>query len=132
MTVTDRTIYTDFYTDLKALLVAGTITGSPTITSADSDKTFTKPTISIHSLDKDETNVFFGTSEGIKILNIVIDCHANTAKKAEQAAQDVEYILKNNKIKGVVLSGIVSNYNKDIINNINMKYKSNTFTYKKR
>lgn len=132
MTVTDRNIYTTFYTDLKAILVAGTISYTPTITSADSDKTFSKPTVAIHSLDKDEDNVFFGSSEGKKTMNVVIDCHATTAKKAEEILEDVEYELKNNKIQGVKLSSITSNYNKDLINELEMKYKSATFTYTRR
>ena len=132
MGITDKTIYTDFYTALKALLVAGSITGTPTITSADSDKTFTKPTVGIHSLDKDETMMYFGTNDGKMILNQVIDCHASTSKTAEQMMQDVEYILKTNKIQGATLSETVTNYNKDIINNQTMKFKSCTFVYKRR
>lgn len=132
MAYSDRYVYTSVYDSIKALLVAGTITDSPTITASNSDKEFTKPTVAIYPVDKDETNRFFGDNEGSKILNVVIDCHNLTARNAKKMMEDVEYILKNNKIAGLCLNTITSNYNSDLVSDTKMKYISSTFTYKRR
>lgn len=120
------------YDEIKTLLVAGSITSSPTITAANSDKEFSKPTVAIHALDKDESNVFFGDYEGKKILNVVIDAFAVSGRDAKEIMQDVEYVLKSNKIQGITLQSMTSNYQFDLVSNTKMKYVSTTFVYTRR
>lgn len=132
MAVTDRNLYTDMYDEIKALLVAGTITDTPTITASNSDKTFTKPTVAIYPADKDETMIYFGDFEGQKIINVVIDCHNATGRNAKKMMEDVEYILKTNKIQGIWLKEIISNYTFDLVVDNKMKYMSSTFVYQRR
>lgn len=127
--VTDRTIYTDMYDEIKAILVANSISHSPVITGSNADGTFTKPTVAIHPLDKDEENVFFGDSEGKKILNVVIDCLGSTGRDSKEIMQDVEYYLKNTKIQGIRLTSMTSNYSFDLVSDTKMKMQSSTFTY---
>lgn len=130
--VSDRTIYTDMYDEMKAILVANTISHSPTITSANSGKQFSKPTVAIHPLNKSEVNKFFGDSEGAKTLNVVVDCFGLTGRDAKEIMQDVEYYLKNNVITGCGYKTMNSNYNEDLVSDNRIKYISSTFVYTRR
>jgi purine nucleoside permease len=133
--VSDSTLYTDVWTEIRTILVAAapSVTSpsaaSASINASYNDKASTKPQIVIQPITKEENEWFFGSNQGSKILNVIIDCYGRNSLGADELQQQVEDALKTNAVDGIYLSGITSNYVFGEVNDCKYHLKSTTFTY---
>jgi len=139
MAINDITLYTDVWTETRNILVAAApfVTNSTTasttaasINAAYNDKSLTKPQIVISPIDKDEDSFKFGSIEGRKIINIVIESYYSSSLGSDQLQQQVDYALKSIIPDGIDLIGITSNGTFDLTNeNTKVHGQSATYTY---
>lgn len=110
MTVSDDSIDTSIWTDVRTLIVSAglAVTNSTTgvvtnasINSIYNDKEPQRPQIIIHPIIIDEDYNKFGGVEGFKEGSIIIDCYAKDTLGIDQLSQGVRNTIKNNVISGI-------------------------------
>ena len=139
MAISDSTIYSSLWLEIKTVLTNASIVTTNSSTSATTPATITgtypdvvgtRPTIVINTVELDEDTWKFGSREGLKTMNVVIDCYANKVLYSTQLIEQVVAALKTEKILGVMLSGITSNSSFEPVNDSNKIYATSaTFTF---
>ena len=137
MTITDETLSSDVWTDIRAALVASSISvDSKTATIQatyadiqDNNGSARKPFIIIHPINLEETKDKFGSNQGKKFINVFIDCIYKNTLYMDELADKVTYSLSNANILGISLIGVTSDY--AFTDPANKKYheKNLTFSY---
>ena len=117
MAIADSTLSTDLWVDLKAKLVAASLTASnasstdsASISAAFPDKPGSKPHIVINPPVVDEDGFPFGGSQGDKIINVVIEVVGSKTYMVQQLSDQVRDVLTDNDIDGVDLVRISEDY----------------------
>jgi len=138
MAISNSTLNVDVFSEIRALIVANTpyvtnsttaSTTAATINAAYNDKPSIKPQIVINPINKDETKDKFGSNEGRKFINIVIECYYSNTLGIDQLADSVEYTLKHNEIVGIEMVGVTSDYAFNMAAKSKVQLKTLTFTY---
>ncbi len=139
MTITDANIYTTVFTDVRAVIVAAapfvtnlstSATTSAGIEGKYNDKKTTKPQIIIEPPVKDESTGWkFGSNEGRKFINIVIECYHSGLLGTQQLAEQVEAAIKANEFEGMELVGVTSDQAFVDPNRSKYQMKSITLTF---
>jgi len=138
MTITDSTIYTSTWSDIRTKLIASapyvtnSTTGATTaasILATYNDKLPNRPQIVIEPIVKNEDTFKFGGTEGKKFINVTIECYATNGLGVDQLAEQVEVTLKANDINGIDLVGNTSDNAINIDNEEKYQLKVLTFSY---
>ena len=138
MSVSDETLYTDLWSEVRTILVATApyITNSTTadttaavINAQYNDKETKRPQVCILPVDKDESEWKFGSAQGKKMLNIIVECWASNSLGVDQLSQQVEHSLKTTEIGGVSLIAVTSSNAVNIQPDSKYHLKSIAFTY---
>jgi hypothetical protein len=141
MTISDTTISQDVFNSIRAKVVAAapyvynattTTTVAASIVASYNDKTPSRPQIVINPALIDENEWKFGSSQGKKVINVVIECYYNNTLGIDQLFDSVRAALVANDIDGMDLMAISSDYGV-ATNPADAKYqlKSGTFTYER-
>lgn len=132
MTISNSTLTSDVFTDIRTELVAASITAESTsasIYAAFNDKTPTRPQIVIQPISVQEALFRIGGTEGKKFINVIIDCYyKNTAGLDEMYDQVVETV-KAASFDDIELIAISSDYAFNTSNEQKFHMKSITFTF---
>ncbi len=138
MTISDDTLDTDVFTAIRTKIVAAApfVTNSSTsattaasIRAAYNDEGVVRPQIIMNPIEPEEADWKFGSKEGKKFINIVIDCYYSNTLGIDQLAQQVKSVLKDDDILGIDLVGIATDYAFNTANDAKYQLKSLTFTY---
>lgn len=138
MSISDEKIYTSLWSEVRTLLVAKApfITNSTTtsttaavIAAQYNDKEVKRPQVCILPVDKDESNWKFGSDQGKKMLNIIVECWAFNSLGIDQLGEQVEDALKVNEIPGVSLIAVTSSNALNTQPDSKYYLKTITFTY---
>lgn len=137
MAISDQTLSSDIWTEIRAVLVTAAITvdsKSVTIQATNADTTDNagatrKPFVIINPVNLDETKDKFNSYQGKKFINVFIDCIYKNTLYVDQIADKVTYALSTNKIAGIELIGITSDYAFTDPNQKKYHEKNLTFTY---
>jgi len=136
--VTDNTLSVDVFTSIRSLLVATQpfITNSTTsaTTSAEiratlNDMGAIRPQIILNPISVNESEWKFGSFQGHKLINIVIDCYAGNTLGVDQLRDQVSWLLKENPINGIELVGISDDYGASTVNDEKYHLVSITASY---
>ncbi len=137
--VSDSDISQDLWDDIKSALVAAvpvitsslatTDTTVASITSTYNDKAPTRPQIVIHPILVDEGDWKFGSVDGKKLINVVVDCYASKTLYVDQLWDQVRNTLVQNTIAGVDLNALTSDYGFSDPGDQKFHVKTATFTY---
>ena len=103
MSISDTTIYTDIFTEIRQALVSASIvvtddlgaTKLASVSPAYVNDRKTVPQIVIEGNQKSESIDKFGAVNGKQTINVTVGCYFITAKGKEQLAQGVESAIKN-------------------------------------
>ena len=142
MAIADSTLAQNTWTDVKATLVASSITtsilsGSTTtsvsanITGDFPDSTISKPQIVILPVFIDESDYKFGGSYGKRTINVVIEVYARRSKEVDELADKVRESLKGNALDGLNLMGISEDYAFTSPGDVKTHLKTLTFSYER-
>jgi len=138
MAITDSTLYTSVFTEIrnkivaKAPYVTNSTTGATTLASIKAvfnDETPVRPQIVIEPVSKSESSFKFSSTEGKKFINITIECYYKNTLGIDQLAEQVEEALKVNDISGIDLVGITSDYALNLDNEDKYHLKTLTASY---
>lgn len=138
MAISNSTLSVDVFSEVRALIVANApfVTNSTTasttaasINVAYNDKASTRPQVIINPMTKNEKKDKFGSNEGRKFINIVIECYYSNTLGIDQLADSVEYTLKHNDITGVEMVGVTSDYGFNTVAASKSQLKTLVFTY---
>lgn len=110
MTITDSTIYSSVWTDIRTKLVASSITVDSTTVSirAKYNDKYTKPQVILNPVDKDEIIDKFSATEGKKEITVTIDVYYKTSAGVDSIAEQIEASLKANDISGIEFQRVSS------------------------
>lgn len=112
MTITDTTLDTSIWSDVRTLIVASglAVTNSTTgvvtnasINSSYNDKSPTRPQVIINPIIIDRDNDKFGSTNNKMMINLVIDCYAQDTLGIDQLSVGVQNTLFSNTLDGLDL-----------------------------
>lgn len=113
--VSDQTLRTDLWNDIRTVLVSaaiqstiGSTVKSASIVAAYNDQSTSKPQIVIYPINPEETLDKFGGYSGRININVMVDCFSNSSLASDQLADQASYALKTASISGVELINISS------------------------
>ena len=138
MAITDQNLSTSVWDAVRTKLVSGNIvvtnsstsaTTAATINASYNDKAVTKPQVSLYPIDSDETFDKFSTTEGKKIINVIVDCTYKNSLGADQLYDQVCYLLKQDDVVGIDLIGLTTNFVFQDPTDAKYHIKSATFSY---
>lgn len=141
MTINDATLSTDVYSEIRTLLVSANlhITNSTTsvettasVLSTYNDKDNKRPQVIIVPVTKSEDTFAFDGSQGTKMINVLIECYAENSLGVDQLNDQIEYAVKTNKIDGMSLNDITTDYTFNTMSNQKYQQKTITLTYLRR
>jgi hypothetical protein len=110
MTLNEQTLSTDFWTDVRTLLVAQNLkvtnsstsaTTAASIKAAYNDQTASKPQVVINPITDSKTQDKFSDYNGANFINLIIDCYYSSSLGADQLRDQVKYALERNPIGGM-------------------------------
>lgn len=113
--VTDTTLNTDVWTDIKNVLVAASIVATVTETSttyaanisaAFNDKRLSRPQVVVYPIRYDETKNKFSDNYGKQMVNVTVECWSDMPKLMDQVANQVSSALSATTIGDMELTGI--------------------------
>lgn len=109
MTISDSTLATDVWDDVRSALVAASIvttvgatTTAANITNVYPDKVITKPQIVINPI-QNSREFSFGSTYGKSVINVVIECYSDKTIAVDQLRNQVNAALLANNIAGINL-----------------------------
>jgi len=138
MTISDSTLTSNVWTDIRTLIVSANpiITNSTTgattgvsVLAKYNDKTATRPQIVITPVTADLKNNKFGDTVSAKLITVVVDCYATNTLGADQLFDQVLYQLETNTIAGIELVGIASDYAFNMAADSKYQMKSLSLSY---
>ena len=138
MAISDSTLHTDVWEEVRSKLVAAAIaitnsetsdTTTVTIAGSYNDKAPTRPQIIINPLDKSESSFKFGSTSGKQAINVIVDCYASTGLYVDQMSNQVETTLKDNDIDGLDLVAITTDTGFSSPGQAKFPLKSFVFSY---
>ena len=133
MTISNSTLYTDLWTEVRTVLVAASLTAESTAASVSAsynDKKQTTPQVIIEQIEKSEGPRYkFGSNEGKKTVNVTITAYYKNTLGVDQLKQQIEVAMKANEFDDLILIGM--SVDNAFINPNEAKYHSSslTFTY---
>ncbi len=137
MVINNSTLYTDFYTAIRTLLVAANlqVTNSTTSSSTTAsvlaqynDKQSNTPQVIIEPINKSEGPRYkFGSNEGKKVVNATITAYYKNSLGVDQLKEQIEVAMKGNEFDDLMLIGIT--VDNAFINPNEAKYHSSSLTF---
>jgi len=136
--VSNSTLSTDIWTDVRTILVAAApyVTNSSTsattaasIVAAYNDQDVNRPTIAINPIATNESDYKFGSNEGKKFINVTIDCYYKNTLGVDQLIDQVINALKNTDIDGCEIIATATDYAFNLAADSKYHLKSVTVTY---
>ena len=136
--VSDATLSSDVWTEVKNKLVSANIiitnqttsaTTAVTINGQYNDKAPTRPQITINPIPIEESGWKFNSKQGKKLINVVVDCYGVKTLDVDQMDDQVRDILKDDDIDGITLVGITGDVAFPGMADQKLNLKSSTFTY---
>ncbi len=136
--VSDQTLRTDLWNDIRTVLVSaaiqstiGSTVKSASIVAAYNDQNNSRPQIIIYPINPEETLDKFSTNEGRKDISVQVDCYSNKSLGADQIAEQATHALKNAYIPGVDFTSISSDYAFELTNDTQYHLVALSVTYRR-
>jgi hypothetical protein len=138
MTISDSTLATNVWDDIRTALVAASIvttigatTTSANITNAYPDKFVTKPTIVLNPVVTSRGGFAFGGVYGDSMINVVIELYSDKTLAIDQMTNQVNSTLLPNTITGINLIEVNEDYSFSSPEENKMHLKTMTFVYQR-
>lgn len=138
MAVSDSTLSVDIWNEVKSILVATapyvsnsstSATTAASINAAFNDRSGAKPQVVVYPITDSEDTWKFGSYEGRKMINVLVECYAQNSLGTDQLIDQVKSALKNNVIDGIELVGVTTDRAFNLANDSKWHMKSGSFTY---
>lgn len=138
MAITDTSISTEVWTEVRGKLVAASLettnpvsssTSSANIYASYNDTAGAKPQVIINPILMNESEYKFGGTAGKKFINVVIDIYSDKSVYIDQLADQVKAALDDNNISGIDLVSVAEDYAFSSPGANKYHLKSLTFTY---
>jgi hypothetical protein len=137
MTITDKTLSVSVWDAIKTTITSANIkVGGTAVTVqathadiTDGSGSSRKHFVIVNPIEVDETKDKFGSNQGKKFINILIDCIDNKTSAIDYIADEVTYALSEANIQGIDLVGVTSSYAFTNPNLIKYHEKNLVFTY---
>lgn len=114
MTINDNTLSNDVFTAIRTIIVAAapkvtTSSGTKTasVLAAYNDKTNSVPQVIIYPVSYSEDNWKFSSSQGKKMINVLVECYYKTSLGVDQLQDIVTHAIKTTDISGMELVGVI-------------------------
>ncbi len=141
MTISDDTISVDVFSAVRTKIVAAApyVTNSTTaattaagINATFNSKTPSRPQVVINPALIDEDSWKFGSFQGKKIINVVIECYYENTLGIDQMFDQIRAALDDNDLDGMDLVSISTDYGFNSPGDQRYHVKSGTFTYERQ
>lgn len=132
MTISNSTLTSDVFTDVRAVLVAANITAesiTATVNATYNDRQPQRPQVTIGPATVDEDSFKFGSNEGKKFINIVVGCYYSKTVGVDQMYDQVLVAVKAAEFDGIELVAHGGDYAFNTANDQKFHLKSITFTF---
>lgn len=143
MAISDSTLFTDVWSEIRSIIVGATpyITNSSTsatalasVEAAYNDKFLTRPQVIIPPIEKGSSDYKFGENLGKRLINVIVECYGTKSLYSDQLIQQVDFALASTVPTELELIGTVSNGSFESIGSdpkSKLFGQSMTFTYTK-
>lgn len=140
MVITDSTISTSVWDEVRTILVAASLTASNLTTSTNysanigasyNDKAGSKPQVIINPIVMDEDSAKFGGSYGKRMINVLVDIYASNTQYIDQISDQIKTALATNTISGIDLIGVSEDYAFNSPGDNKFHLKSLVFNYQR-
>lgn len=138
MTISNATIGSDVYGEIRTILTSANLIVTNSTTSATTaasinatfnDKSPSKPEVVIIPVSKDESNYKFGSVRGKMFINVGIECYYKSTLGCDQLADQVEHALSTTNINGIELIASTRDYAFNTSNQSKWQAVTLNFTY---
>lgn len=138
MTISDSTLNSDIFTDVRTELVAANLavtnetdsnTATATIGAQYKDSKTARPQVVIMPAETSESDFKFGSVYGKRFVNVTIECYYKSTLGVDQLADQVEEAIRRATFTGQELVAVSGDYAFNTVNDNKYHLKSITFTF---
>ena len=138
MAISDNTLTSDIWTEIRTLIVSAnpivtnSTTGATTLAGVKAvfnDSGAARPQIIVRPVTPSTKNHKFGETVSAKNVTVLIECYADNTLGTDQLFDQVSYLLETNPIAGIEITDLDSDYAMNIAANSQYQMKSLSLTY---